>query len=286
MIYQTTNAPGTAASCSLIAAPTGRLNFRAKFATAAVCFYFLDDGTQNEWGYGTLTYGTPDLFSRDTVIGNSAGTTARLNFTASGVKIYNELPGENAVYKNNSGIVAITPNIQGAGGIDNTAIGATTRSSGAFTTLSATGTFTPAQTSGIVGTTTNNSASAGSVGEFVSASVASGSAVSLTSVTAKTVTSISLTAGDWDVWGNWESVTGGTTVVAAVICGLSTTTNTLVDPYTETFTPSTAGITPGVQAVCQRFLVATTTTVFLIAWAAFSTSTLSAYGNIYARRRR
>jgi hypothetical protein len=47
------------------------------------------------------------------------------------------------------------------------AIGATTPSTGAFTTLSASGAITPSQTAGIVGTTTNNNADAGAVGEYV-----------------------------------------------------------------------------------------------------------------------
>jgi hypothetical protein len=47
------------------------------------------------------------------------------------------------------------------------AIGGTAANAGSFTTLSATGNFTPSQTNGIVGTTTNNNANAGSVGEFV-----------------------------------------------------------------------------------------------------------------------
>jgi hypothetical protein len=58
-------------------------------------------------------------------------------------------------------------------------IGNTTPGTGAFTTLSSTGTFTPSQTNGIVGTTTNNNANAGAVGEFVSQN-ASGSPSTVT----------------------------------------------------------------------------------------------------------
>jgi len=57
-------------------------------------------------------------------------------------------------------------------------------------------------TGGILGTTTNNNASAGYVGEFVSSEVLIGSAVSISANTATDLTSISLTAGDWDVWAN------------------------------------------------------------------------------------
>jgi len=65
-------------------------------------------------------------------------------------------------------------------------------------TLGVTGAFTPGQTTGIVGTTTNNNAQAGSVGEYVESVVAN---VSFTTSggPGNNITSISLTAGDWDV---------------------------------------------------------------------------------------
>ena len=63
-------------------------------------------------------------------------------------------------------------------------------------TLSATGLISPAQTVGIVGTTTNNSVQAGSVGEYVESVVASTTS-GYTSGSTVNVTSISLTAGDW-----------------------------------------------------------------------------------------
>jgi hypothetical protein len=53
----------------------------------------------------------------------------------------------------------------------------------------------------IVGTTTNDSATAGYVGEYVEGVLAAGSATALTTATPQTLVSISLTAGDWDVTG-------------------------------------------------------------------------------------
>src|SRR5664279_2282772 len=107
MILQTTNAPTTSVSCSLIAAPTGRSNFRQFFTSGTKAFYFLSDGTIWEAGVGTLTFGTPDLFSRDTVTSNSSGTTARLSF-AGMTNIYNEIPAEYVIYKDQAGAVTIT----------------------------------------------------------------------------------------------------------------------------------------------------------------------------------
>ena len=86
-------------------------------------------------------------------------------------------------------------NLTGTASINiNGTVGATTAADGKFTTLSSSDTFTPNQTKGIVGTTTNNNAQAGSVGECVEGT---GSATSTTSVV--NLTSVALTAGDWDI---------------------------------------------------------------------------------------
>src|SRR3954466_6784423 len=96
-ILETANAPGTAATVNLAGASPGRRAFRSVFASGANCYYFITDGTQAEWGYGPLTQGTPDTLSRSTVIGNTAGTTARLNF-AGAVQVYNDQPAEKRPY--------------------------------------------------------------------------------------------------------------------------------------------------------------------------------------------
>jgi hypothetical protein len=53
--------------------------------------YVLDDTTKEEWGIGTFTPGSPATISRDTVLGNSLGTTAKLNFAGS-TRCYPGLP--------------------------------------------------------------------------------------------------------------------------------------------------------------------------------------------------
>jgi Chaperone of endosialidase len=90
-ILENCSSPGTGTTVSLAGAVSGRRSFAQGFTTGAAVYYYLDDGTQAEWGSGVFTTGTPNTVSRGTVIGNTAGTTARLNF--SGVtKIYNALP--------------------------------------------------------------------------------------------------------------------------------------------------------------------------------------------------
>ncbi|KAI3598733.1 hypothetical protein D8I24_5679 [Cupriavidus necator H850] len=146
------------------------------------------------------------------------------------------------------------------------------------------GTSPTITTPNIVGTSTNNSASAGSVGEFVTAT---GTAVSLTSGASANVTSISLTAGDWDVQGNIVFNAAGSTVVSLVNAGVSTTSATLpASPFYSMFlgVNLAAGAAPSSMAPVQRISVASTTTVYLVGTAVFSTSTCTATGFIRARR--
>lgn len=95
-VQETANAPGSATTINLAGPPTGRRGFLAAFASGSSVYYFMDDGTQAEWGIGTVTAGTPNTLARTNVLGNSANTTARLNFTGS-VRVYNEVPAERVV---------------------------------------------------------------------------------------------------------------------------------------------------------------------------------------------
>ena len=160
-------------------------------------------------------------------------------------------------------------------------IGSGTPSPGAFTTLSSTGNFTPSQTNGIVGTTTNNSANAGSVGEYVSST--SGAVALSTAVTAN-VTSISLSAGDWNAWGN--VLFNGTGTATAWAVGASTTSATFPStPLNSNLAMSTgvASANVSLTAPMQRISLSGTTTVFLVAQSTF-TGSINATGIIQARR--
>lgn len=178
------------------------------------------------------------------------------------------------------------------------AIGGTAPAAGAFTTLSSTGNFTPSQTNGIVGTTTNNNANAGSVGEFICAQVTNGGSptgcatnvstpVALTTATPANVTSISLTAGDWDVQG-WIGFIGGATTTVTFAGSSVSTTSATVGLQAISFTNGVAvfgsvGII-GLTAPKLRVSAASTITVYLVTNQSFGTSTMSATGFIGARR--
>ena len=174
-------------------------------------------------------------------------------------------------------------------------IGNTAPNNATFTALTATGNFTPSQTNGIVGTTTNNNANTGSVGEFVSSSVASGSAIALAVNTPSNVTSITLSAGDWDVQGEVYFTGGATTVGVYRAASVSQTSATLdltvpnynITPdYGSTPFGASTGNTSGLGVVTPviRKSLSGSATIFLVAQAQFSTSTMSAYGSIRARR--
>lgn len=167
------------------------------------------------------------------------------------------------------------------------ALGSTTPAAVSATTVSATGAITPSQTAGIVGTTTNNNASAGSIGEFQSNST---TGTALTTATPGNATSItSLPAGDWEVTGVATFTPAGTTTMNQVEVGISTTSATFPAANTGGFIldQSTAMPTGGLQvrsAPMVRLSLAVATNVFLVAQAQFAISTMSVGGFIRARR--
>jgi hypothetical protein len=143
-----------------------------------------------------------------------------------------------------------------------------------------------------LGTTTNDSASAGQIGQIISSSVAQASPVALTTGTSANVTSISLTAGDWDVTGHVGFIPAATTSVTTMLGSV-------------TLVSAVADVTPGWGVVHRqaalvtgalgfqlggagpvRISIASTTTVYLVANAQFTVSTMEAYGAIRARRMR
>lgn len=152
------------------------------------------------------------------------------------------------------------------------------------------GTSPTVTTPNIVGTIAVGNASAGSVGEYVSSVIASGSAVALTTNVGANMTSISLTAGDWDVWYIPNFIPGATTNITQLLASISTTSatsNTAGDSVSFTSYGS-GGVVPGVNSgapmLQKRINVSTTTTVFAVAQATFTVSTLGAWGSLQARR--
>lgn len=88
-------APSNGATITLPGvSPTGRVTWAAGFVTSQPVLYVLDDSVQEEWGVGALNIGAPSTIARPVVVlGNSAGTTARLNFAGT-TRCYCALPSK------------------------------------------------------------------------------------------------------------------------------------------------------------------------------------------------
>ena len=144
-------------------------------------------------------------------------------------------------------------------------------------------------TSIIVGVTTNSNAPAGDLGEYISSTVLAGNALSVTTATPLNITSISLTPGDWDVRGSVVFVGAGSTVLTQVTAAIGQTSATLptlpaADGYSQISGTLGTGTTQVLSAGVTRVSLAITTTIYLLAQATFTTSTLTAYGFLAARR--
>lgn len=160
-------------------------------------------------------------------------------------------------------------------------------------TTAASWTYTSVHQAGqILATATNDSANPGNIGELISSTVLQGSPVSLTTATNLNVTSISVTPGDWWIFGT-VNFTGATTTTVTFTDGSISTTSATVDAtpgrrssgfYNGATVLNSIDITNPLSG--SRFSFSATTTVFLVGRANFGTSTMSAYGGIFARRMR
>lgn len=91
---ETTSTTGTG-SINLSGASTGFRSFVDAIGNGNTCAYLINDGAGNwECGVGTVTDGDPDTLSRDTVLENSLGTTAKINFGAGTKDVFCTFPAE------------------------------------------------------------------------------------------------------------------------------------------------------------------------------------------------
>jgi hypothetical protein len=141
----------------------------------------------------------------------------------------------------------------------------------------------------VPGVASNTAATAGNFGEIIKSVVTSGSAVPLVSSTSKTVTSITLTAGEWNITGCVYILPAATTSTTTEAVSIGDADNTFITTpgrYAELTT--SAVVTGGVEdtyCVPAYYLsLSGNSTKYLIANAAFSVSTASAFGYIQAVR--
>jgi hypothetical protein len=165
-------------------------------------------------------------------------------------------------------------------------------------TFNSTGTGNVLQVSGVTvsagqypGEPTTGSATAGNVGEYIESSIATGSAVSLSSGTGANVTSISLTAGDWDVSVNGAfNLAASTSITQTLVCMSATSATADVTAgkfFIQNYAPTVFGASTQSSLVQDfRISLSSTTTIYFVARAFFTVSTVTAYGLIRARRAR
>ena len=225
-------------------------------------------------GAGVATFlGTPTSANLATALTDETGTGA-------------------AVFAN-SPTFSGTPNIAAATATSINKVAVTAPATSATLTIANGTTLTTTSSTSVgqgqyQGTATNDNATAGNIGEYVQSETSSGSAVSVTSNTATNITSISLTAGDWDVWGSVVFVPAGTTVPSLILSCVSTTSGACTQPnggsYSSLSVSFPAGVNQVLPAGMKRISLASTTTVYIIGASIFTTSTMTAYGGVYARR--
>ena len=127
--------------------------------------------------------------------------------------------------------------------------------------------------------------STGFIGEQVRSAVGSGAAVAVANNTPTDITSISLTAGIWDVSLLGEiACTGSFTQQAASISTTSATNGTAGDNEAFYSPPATTGQTTALCVPSYRLTLTSTTTVYYVGFAVFTTGAASAYGRISATR--
>jgi hypothetical protein len=146
----------------------------------------------------------------------------------------------------------------------------------------------------IKGTSTNDSAASGNVGEYVEATLPWNSSFGLTNQVWINVLSINLSAGDWDVSGGVLLSAAATTKVYQSSVSLSPNSGNpdTSNPARYAGRSFGAGVTLGMYGnydsltVGQaRFSLAAATTVYLVTYIQFDTSTCSLYAaHLNARR--
>ena len=243
----------------------------------------ISTGASSAPAWGNVTATALAAQAANTVIGNATGSSASPTaITVTGC----------------NGAAQALQWTNGSGFGCNSAI-ATSGANTNITSLSSPTITTPTINQPVInGVTSGVGAAAGVVGQVICAQVSNGGSptgcatnsstpVSLTNNTNANVTSLSLTAGDWDVWGSVSTNPAGTTLTSFVFAWISTASATTpLIPQAGGSLPNFAGALVTLSVPAQTLNLSTTTTVFLSVQSGFNTSTSSAYGFLYARRRR
>ena len=102
-VKETSTTTGTG-TLDLAGASSGFVTFVAGIGNSNTTYYAIhEQGTANfEIGIGTVTDATPDTLARTTVLNNSLGTTAKINFSGT-LDVFCTMPASKSVYLDSTG---------------------------------------------------------------------------------------------------------------------------------------------------------------------------------------
>ena len=102
-VKETSTTTGTG-TLDLAGASVGFVTFVAGIGNSNTTYYAINaQGTSNwEVGIGTVTDATPDTLARTTVLNNSLGTTAKINFSGT-LDVFCTMPASKTVYLDSTG---------------------------------------------------------------------------------------------------------------------------------------------------------------------------------------
>jgi len=102
-VKETSTTTGTG-TLNLAGASVGFVTFVAGIGNSNTTYYAIhEQGTNNfEIGIGTVTDATPDTLARTTVLNNSLGTTAKINFSGT-LDVFCTMPASKSVYLDSTG---------------------------------------------------------------------------------------------------------------------------------------------------------------------------------------
>ena len=102
-VKETSTSTGTG-TINLAGAAQGFTTFVAGIGNSNTTYYAIhEQGTANfEIGIGTVTDATPDTLARTTVLNNSLGTTAKINFSGT-LDVFCTMPASKSVYLDSTG---------------------------------------------------------------------------------------------------------------------------------------------------------------------------------------
>ncbi len=144
--------------------------------------------------------------------------------------------------------------------------------------------LTFSSTSGIIGTTTNDSAAAGSVGEYIE-SVSSSGTNFPTSTNLGDLGNIVLTAGDWDISMNFNGVNAASSNVTLMGAGIGTASGNSATGLVQGSNYFELSFAPGTWTIAAfRVSITGSTTYYLKYKATYSSGPPKGYGRISARR--